>query len=73
MRQAAKSYMHDIWRAKGFGLLFEEQLYPLGQTALLAEVRSTLGLKVQCPTNIKQGDMQRLENFHLKLLQRRRN
>ena len=73
MRQAAKSYMHDIWRAGGFGLLFEEQLYPLGHDRLLSDVRATLGLKVQCPINIKQGDMQRLENFHLKLLQKQRS
>lgn len=30
----------------GFGLLFEEQVYPWGYNALLTEVRDRLGLKV---------------------------
>jgi hypothetical protein len=29
-------------------------------------VRSRLGLKVQSPRDIKEGDMQRLVNWHLK-------
>jgi len=45
---APKSYMFDIAvKNKGFGLLFEEQIYPWGHSSLLAEVRNQLGLKVQ--------------------------
>lgn len=63
MRSAPKSYMFDIAvKNKGFGLLFEEQIYPWGHSDLLAEVRNRLGLKVQSPRDIKDGDMQRLVN-----------
>lgn len=70
MRFAPKSYMFEIQKAGGFGLLFEEQIYPLGHTALIAEVRDTLGLKIQCPRDIKEGDMQRLVNWHLRRVER---
>lgn len=68
MRAAPKSYMNDIITKGGFGLLFEEQIYPWGHGSLLGEVRNVLGLKVQCPRDIKEGDMQRLVNWHLKKL-----
>lgn len=66
MRTAPKSYMHDIIRKGGFGLLFEEQIYPWGHGSLLSEVRNSLGLKVQSPRDIKEGDMLRLVNWHKK-------
>jgi hypothetical protein len=69
MRAAPKSYMYEIGvKSKGFGLLFEEQIYPWGHSTLLTEVRDQLGLKVQSPRDIKDGDMQRLVNWHLKRL-----
>src|SRR5437773_11513117 len=49
MRFAPKSYMYEIYTNGGFGLLFEEQIYPWGHSALLSEVRKRLLLKVQCP------------------------
>jgi hypothetical protein len=64
MRFAPKSYMHAIHQRGGFGLLFEEQIYPFGFNSLLSEVRDTLGLKVQSPRDIKEGDMQRLVKWH---------
>jgi hypothetical protein len=61
--------MYEIGvKSKGFGLLFEEQIYPWGHSTLLTEVRDQLGLKVQSPRDIKDGDMQRLVNWHLKRL-----
>ena len=68
MRFAPKSYMHEIQQTGGFGLLFEEQIYPWGHNALLSEVREQLGLKVQSPRNVKEGDMQRLLKWHTKRL-----
>lgn len=64
MRFAPKSYMHEINRSRGFGLLFEEQMYPWGHNPLLVEVRERLGLKVGAPKDVKDGDMQRLLNWH---------
>lgn len=70
MRFAPKNYMHAINQAKGFGLLFDEQIYPFGYDRLLSEVRETLGLKVQCPRDIPAGHMQRLLNWHERLVKR---
>lgn len=64
MRFAPKNYMHAIWKSKGFGLLFEEQIYPWGFAELLSEVKEVLGLKVQCPRDIPDGHMQRLVKWH---------
>lgn len=64
MRFAPKSYMHEINQAKGFGLLFNEQMYPLGHTELLSLVRENLGLKVSSPKDVKEGDMLRLVKWH---------
>lgn len=66
MRAAPKSYMNNIITKGGFGLLFEEQIYPWGHSSLLTEVRDRLGLKVQSPRDIKEGDMQRLVKWHEK-------
>jgi len=68
MRFAPKSYMYEIIQSGGFGLLFEEQIYPFGHTALLNEARKNLLLKVQSPRDVKEGDMQRLLNWHTKRL-----
>ena len=66
MRYAPKSYMYEIHRAHGFGVLFEEQIYPFGHGALVTEVRQRLGLKVQSPRDVKEGDMLRLMKWHLR-------
>ena len=66
MRFAPKSYMYEIIKSGGFGLLFEEQIYPWGHSALLKEAREHLLLKVQCPRDVREGDMQRLLNWHTK-------
>ena len=66
MRFAPKSYMYEINQSGGFGLLFEEQIYPWGHNALLNEVKDRLGLKVQCPRDVKEGDMQRFVTWHMK-------
>ncbi len=66
MRYAPKSYMHEVNQAGGFGLLFENQMYPWGHSSLLSEVRDRLGLKVDSPRDVKDGDMIRLVNWHKK-------
>lgn len=64
MRFAPKSYIYEVIQAGGFVLLFEEQMYPLGHSTILREVRRTLGLKVSSPRDVKDGDIQRLPNWH---------
>ena len=66
MRFAPKSYMFEIFKSGGFGLLFEDQMYPWGHAALLKEVREKFGLKVSAPKDVKDGDMQRLLTWHIK-------
>lgn len=39
-------------------------------TALLTEVRNKLGKKVHSPNDVKEGDMQRLLNWHMKKIKR---
>jgi hypothetical protein len=64
MRFAPKSYIHEVNQRRGFVLLYEEQMYPWGHAELLREVRRVLGLKVSCPNDVKEGDIQRLLNWH---------
>lgn len=68
MRFAPKSYIHEINKQGGFVLLFENQIYPMGHTPLLTEVRNRLGLKIHCPNEIMEGDMLRLLNWHNRFL-----
>lgn len=68
MRFAPKSYMFEIYQSGGFGLLFEEQIYPWGHGALLKQAKEQLLLKVQCPRDVKEGDIQRLLNWHINRL-----
>jgi len=53
MRFAPKSYVVEIYQNGGFGLLFEEQIYPWGHASLLNDAKQHLGLKVQCPRDVK--------------------
>ena len=57
-------FMFEIFKSGGFGLLFEDQMYPWGHAALLKEVREKFGLKVSAPKDVKDGDMQRLVKWH---------
>jgi hypothetical protein len=68
MRFAPKSYIEEVRKAGGFTLLFEDQIYPFGFNKLMIEVRTNLGLKVQCPRDFKDGDIQRFSNWHDKKL-----
>jgi len=70
MRFAPKSYMYEIYQSGGFGLLFNEQMYPWGHNSLLMEVRERLGLRVSSPRDVKEGDMQRLLKWHTKQLEK---
>jgi hypothetical protein len=63
--------MYEIYQSGGFGLLFEEQIYPWGQNALLTEVQDRLGLKVHCPRDVKEGDMQLFIKWHIERLKRK--
>jgi hypothetical protein len=59
-----KSYMHDLWRAGGFGLLFKYQLYPHGSGDFAREVREALGLPVDSPQRLEDGTIRRFVGWH---------
>jgi hypothetical protein len=63
MRNAAKSYVHEIQQRGGFALLFKTQLFPFGSAAHMAKARS-LGLPVDCPTAIPEGTIRRFTEWH---------
>lgn len=64
MRNAPKHYMNQIYRAGGFGLLFDKQLYPFGMDELAGRVRLELGLPTDCPVSVPDGHTRRFEKFH---------
>jgi hypothetical protein len=64
MRFAPKSYTFDVYNHGGFTLLFEQQMYPMGHTALLVEVRNKLGLKIFSPDAVPDGHIQRFVKWH---------
>jgi hypothetical protein len=64
MRYAPKNYMKKIIDAGGIGLLFEYQLYPYGYEVLAKQVQQELGLKVDCPTRVAEGTLERLVKAH---------
>jgi hypothetical protein len=70
MRAAPKSYMHEIARHGGFGLLFGLQLYPFGHGELVKRVRAELGLPVDCPRVLPEGHVRRLVGWHERRLAR---
>ncbi|HEX6804103.1 MAG TPA: hypothetical protein VF133_10530 [Terriglobales bacterium] len=57
MRFAPKSYIHEVNKAGGLVLLFESQLYPMGHTRLVEEVRTKLGFKIHSPNDTMEGHM----------------
>lgn len=66
MRWAPKSYMWEIHQRVGFGLLYEKQIYPFGQKALVKEIEEELGLPVDSPRAIPEGILERFDKWHRK-------
>jgi hypothetical protein len=59
-----KSYIHDVWQAGGFGLVFKYQLYPHGSAGFAEEVSKELGLPVGCPQRLEDGTIARFTGWH---------
>lgn len=64
MRYAPKTYIRMINEAGGFALIFETQIYELGQVALVQEIKATLGLPVICSRAIPDGIIDRFIKWH---------
>jgi hypothetical protein len=66
MRYSPKAYNFLIIKGGGFALLFETQIYELGQEDLVRRVRETLGLPVDCPRAIPEGIIDRFDKWDRK-------
>jgi hypothetical protein len=64
VRWLPKSHMYDTIRAGGYGILFEHQLYPVGQESLAKEIRERLGLPAQCLREFPAGAVARFVKLH---------
>ncbi len=64
MRGSPKWYNFRIWRAGGYAMIFETQIYPFGQNKLVERIRKTLNLPVDCPRAIPEGIIDRFLNWH---------
>ena len=64
MRYAPKSYIKLIYENGGFALLFETQIYELGQIELVKRIKEVTGLPVICTKSIPDGIIDRFEKWH---------
>ena len=64
MRFAPKVYNYEIFKARGFSLLFKDQLYPIGNERLAEQVRTQLRLPVHCPSSVPDGVVRRFAVWH---------
>ncbi len=67
VRWLPKSHMHEIIEAGGFAILFEHQLYPIGQGDLANEVRKRLWLPVVCSGEFPADAVDRFVRLHQRL------
>ena len=65
MRYTPKTYMWEIYKKGGYGMLFEYQIYDLSQKELVEKIRETLGMPVDCPRAIPEGMLERFKRWHL--------
>jgi hypothetical protein len=71
VRWLPKSHMYDIIQAGGFAILFEHQLYPIGQEKLAREVRERLGLPVVCRRDFPPDAVARFVKLHERRVEKR--
>lgn len=71
MRGSPKSYNYEIVKKGGYAMIYEAQIYPFGQTALVKRIRNVLGLTVDCPRAIPEGIIKRFIGWHEKGVRRR--
>ena len=64
MRYAPKTYNRLIIQNGGYALIFETQIYELGQQALVNKIKDVLGLPVICSKAIPDGMIDRFVRWH---------
>ena len=71
MRYAPKTYINMVYENGGFVLIFETQIYELGQIELVKKIKEIIGLPVISTRNIPDGIINRFEKFHEKVAKRK--
>jgi hypothetical protein len=64
MRGSPKSYNHRIWRAGGYAMIFETEIFPFAQEELVRRIKQTLALPADCPKAIPDGIIDRFIRWH---------
>ncbi len=64
MRGSPKWYNYKIWRAGGYAMIFEAQIYPFGHGDLVEAITKTLNLPADCPREIPGGIIDRFIRWH---------
>jgi hypothetical protein len=64
MRYAPKTYNKLIYDNNGFSLIFETQIYELGQDQLVKKIKEIIGFPVICSKSIPDGIIDRFEKWH---------
>ncbi len=72
-RMMPRTYIQQVRQAGGFSLIMKHQFYPMSHRALALQVRTELGLPVDCPTRLQDSTLQRFLNWHEGKLQRTRH
>jgi hypothetical protein len=66
MPSMPKSWVHELWRVKGFALILKYQLYPLSHGVIAKTVAKELRLPVDSPRELKDSTMERFLKWHKK-------
>jgi predicted RecB family endonuclease len=66
MRYSPKTYNKLIYENGGYAMIFETQIYELGQDELVKKIKEVIGLPVICSRGIPDGIIDRFNNWHTK-------
>lgn len=63
-RMLPKSWMYELIRSGGYGMILGYQLYPWTQRELARRISEELGLPIDSPRRLQDGTMQKFLNWH---------
>jgi len=67
VRMIPKSWMYELYKEGGFGLIYKNQLYPWNDRARARHVAEELGLPIIAPRSLEEGTMDRFLSWHRRL------
>jgi hypothetical protein len=66
MRYAPKAWIDEIYKKKGYSLIFETKIFELSQIKLVEKIKNILGMPAICSRGIPAGIIDRFERWHKK-------